>query len=226
MAVNSLAKLKSRLAYLANRDDLFTAPTWTLTVIDDALSTAILNTTATISRDLAKRGGTGLQETLTDALSTASGVETVALPATLAGIKYFGLRTNPALILSPNDFTTLINTNKSTSTDKPTAYATVGITTAYLRPIPDAIYALRLIYFANLADLTALVTNPIFTAHPDIYEACGMVELGLFLENEATANRWRVVYEQKMNDMTSQDRMSGWAAAMSGATPSVQINIA
>jgi hypothetical protein len=70
------------------------------------------------------------------------------------------------------------------------------------------------------------VTNPVFDAHPDIYEAAGMVELALSVEDEPAANRWRVVYDQKMNDMTAQDRNSQWAAAMSGAMPQVQVTVA
>lgn len=226
MAIDSLAKLKSRLAYLVNRDDLATAPTWTPVTIDDALTTAVLNSTVTISRDLAKRGGSGLQETVDNSRSTALSVETVALPATIAGIKFFSIQTDPVVILRPKDYTTLINDNPSQGSGKPNAYATVGITTAYLRPIPDAVYSLRLIYFANLSNLTASTTNSVFDNHPDIYEAAGMVEIALLMEDEAAATRWRVVYDQKMNDMTTQDRISGWAAAMSGAAPSVQVTIA
>jgi hypothetical protein len=66
----------------------------------------------------------------------------------------------------------------------------------------------------------------LFDAHPDIYEAAGMVEIALSVEDEAGATRWRVVYEQKMNDLSQSDRNSQWAAAMSGAMPQVQVVIA
>lgn len=226
MAIDTLAKLTSRVGYLANRDDLFATVTTGPTTIESAIDVAIQNATKTLSRDLSRRGGTALQEIVNDTLVTIAGTETVALPAALAGIRLFGIRTDPFVTLVPRDFVTLVNDYPSTATNKPAEYAQVAITTAYLRPIPDAVYSLRLIYFNNLAALTASVTNPIFDNNPDVYEAASMVEVALLMEDEAAANRWRVVYDQKMNDLTGQDKMSGWAAAMSGATPSVQVNIA
>lgn len=226
MAIDSFAKLKARLGFLANRDDLFANINIGVTEIEDAISTAIGNATKTISRDLAKRGGTGLQETVTDSLTTTANTETVALPSGIAGIKFFAVTSNPVQVLDPKDFTTLINDNASNAPGKPNAYSVVGITTAYLRPIPDSAYPLRLIWWKSLATLTDTATNPIFDNHSDLYEAAAMVEISLALEDDTALNKWRVVYEQKIDDLTQQDMLAGWAAAISGATPSVQVVIA
>lgn len=226
MAIDTLAKLKTRLAFLANRDDLFDDVVMSPATIDGEITVAIENATRTISRDLARRGGTGLQEVVTTSLTTTAGLETFALPTGFAGFKSFAIMSDPVRVLLPATMDSLLTEFPSAATNKPSKYATVAQTTAYLRPIPDSAYATRLITFKNLVALTDSVTNPIFDAHPDIYEAAGMVEIALSLEDEAAASRWRVVYDQKVNDMTGQDQMSGWAAAMSGASPSVQVTIA
>lgn len=227
MAIDSLLKLESAVADAANRDDLFDDVTaYSPAVIDGMVKRAIENATLTISRDLAARGGSGLQEVLDDTLVTAVGIETVALPATLSGIKFFAIRTNPYGILQPKAFSSLINDNPATTSDKPAAFATVALTTAYLRPIPDSAYQLRLIYWKKLVALTTTVTNPFFDGHPDIYQAAASVEIGALLQDDAFMNKWRVVYDQKMNDMTAQDKMLGWAAAISGTMPAVNITIA
>lgn len=224
MAIDSLAKLKSRLAYLANRDDMFDSVAFSPATIDGEITIAIENATRTISRDLAKRGGSSLQETVTTSL--AINAETLALPTGFAGVKSFSITTNPERVLLPATLDTMLTEYPSQIAAKPEKYAIVGGTTAYFRPIPDTSYTSRLVYFKALVALTDSVTNPIFDNHPDIYEAAGMVEIALALEDEAAATRWRVVYDQKMNDLTSQDKLSGWALAMSGASPSVQITVA
>lgn len=227
MAIDSYAKLQSSIADAANRDDLFDDVTaYSPSVIDGMVKRSISNATLTISRDLAARGGTGLQEVLSDTLSTAAGVEYVDLPANTSGVKYLGITANPQSTLGPKDFTSLVNDNPNVAPNRPVSFSIVNRTRAYLRPIPDSNYPLRLIIWESLDDLAANVTNPIFAAYPDIYEAAACVELGATLQDDAFMSKWRVIYDQKMNDMTAQDKMLGWAAAISGAFPTVQITIA
>ena len=229
MAINTLAKLKTRLADLANRDDLFDSIAMSPATIDSRIDTAIENATRTLSRDLARRGGTGLQEVVDDTLVTVNGTETVTLPTGFAGAKAFTLTTGGnTFTLLPRDYTSMVNESPSTVTGQPTRYAIIMGTTpkAYLRPIPDGVYTLRLIYWKNLVDLTASVTNPVFDAHPDIYEEAGLVEIAKLERDFEAAASYRVFYDQKLNDLTGQDKASAWAAAMSGAMPSVSITIA
>jgi hypothetical protein len=229
MAVDSLAKLKTRLAYLANRDDLFDSVAMSPATIDGEVTIAIENATKTISRDMAKRGGIGLQEVLDDTISTTGGVEYVNLPTGFAGAKAFILNTSGNQFpLLPRDYTSRISEVSTTVTGVPSRYAVIMGSTprAYLRQIPDGVYTTRLIYWKSLVAITDSVTNPIFDNHPDIYEACGMVEIALSVDDEAAATRWRVVYDQKMNDLSSSDRNSLWASAMSGAMPQVSVTIA
>lgn len=227
MAIDSYVKLQSAVGDAANRDDLFSDVTaYSPATIEGMIKRSIANATLTIGRDLAARGGTGLQEVVNDALVTAAAVETVTLPATTAGIKFFAVTTNPYQILQPKDFTTLITDNASTAGGKPNAFSIVAGITAYLRPVPDATYPLRLIYWQALTALSVGVSNVIFDAHPDIYEAAACVELGAILQDDPFMSKWRVIYTQKVNDLTGQDKLAGWAAAMSGAAPSVQVVIA
>lgn len=229
MTIDTLAKLQTRLAYLANRDDMFDDVAMTPATIDGNIEIAIENATRTISRDLASRGGTGLQEVVDNTLATVGGTETVTLPTGFAGAKAFIITASGSQIpLAPRDYVSMITEVPTSTTGVPSRYSIIQGTSprAYLRQIPDGVYSLRLIYWKNLVALTASVTNPVFDAHPDLYEAAGMVEIALSVNDEAQANRWRVVYDQKINDMTAQDRNSQWAAAMSGAMPQVQVVIA
>lgn len=229
MSINTLAALKTRLADLANRDDLFDQIAMSPATIDSRIETAIQNATRTISRDLARRGGGGLQEVIDDTIATTGSVEYVNLPTGYAGAKAFILYTagNQVPLLA-RDYTSMINEVSVTTTGVPSRYAVVmGATPrAYLRQIPDGVYSTRLIYWKNLVDLTDSVTNPLFDAHPDIYEEAGLVEICKLERDFEGASSYRVIYDQKMNDLTGQDRASAWASAMSGAMPQVQVVVA
>lgn len=229
MSIDSLAKLKTRLADLANRDDLFDDIAMTPATIESRIATAIENATRTLSRDLARRGGTGLQEVVDDTLSTTGGVEFLTLPTGFAGAKAFIITANGAQFpLLARDYTSMINEVPSVATGTPSRYAVVmGATPrAYLREIPDGVYTTRLIYWKNLVDLTDSVTNPLFDQHPDIYEEAGLVEICKLERDFEGAAAYRVIYDQKLNDLTGQDKASQWAAAMTGSGPQVQVVIA
>lgn len=226
MAITTLAALKTRLADLANRDDLFDSIAMSPATIDSRIDTAIQNATRTLSRDLARRGGTGLQEVVDDTLSTTGGVEYITLPTGFAGVKSFIITANGnQTALLARDYTSMINDIPTTVSGTPSRYAIVMGSTprAYLRQIPDGVYTTRLIYWKNLVDLTSTVTNPLFDAHPDIYEEAGLVEICKLERDFEAAAAYRVIYDQKLNDLTGQDKNSQWAAAMSGAMPAVQV---
>lgn len=215
----SYSQLQSSIAWFANRDDLFASITnFSPSTIDSAIQIAIALAETSVDRDINSRGGIKYAETVNNAL-TLSG-ETLTLPADFRSVSSFMLTTDPFQVLVPMTPNQLFSTYTSASvTGYPTTYAIVGTNTAYLRPVPDGNYTVRLIYKAALAGLSSTnTTNWLLTNAPQVYLGASMVELSIMLENDAALVKWKGYYDQKMDDLMGDDRMTRWT----GVNPTPQ----
>ena len=220
MAIDSYLKLQSAVSFYANRDDLFAAITnFSPAAIDSAVQIAISFAETSVDRDINSRGGIKYAETLTNTLVTAGGIETVTLPTDFRSASAFMLTSNPFQVLGVKSSLDLISLyTSSTITGAPEAYAIVGTNTAYLRPVPDGIYTMRLIYKAKLAPLSSTNTsNWLLVNAPDVYVAATMIELCIMMENDDRLQFWKGYYDQKLDDLMGDDRQTRWTAV--DATP-------
>jgi len=227
MAVDTWEKLQSAIGDAANRDDLFTDVTaYSPAAIDGMIKRVIEDATAGIQRDLVSRGGHKNMETVTDALVTAAGVETVTLPTDFAGHRTFLLLTagGDYDALDFVDPTTLYNQYPGAATNTPLKFTLTGTNTARLRPVADSAYPLRLIYYQKLTALDASTQNWVLLNHPDIYISRAMWRLSLLLENDDRVQFWKGDYDQLMNDLMGDDRNVRWAAVPTA--PQVSVTIA
>jgi hypothetical protein len=226
MAIDTYAKLQSAIADTVNRDDLVSDVTsFSPSTIDGMIKRAIEYATHSVNRSIASRGGVKHQETVSNSLTTTSGSETVTLPTDFTGARTFYLSTDPITILEFVDPTTLFTQYPDSSTGKPAKYTIVGTNTAYLRPIPDSTYSMRLIYYAKLAALSDSATsNWLLTYGPDVYIAAAMIELCFYLENDERLQYWKGKLDEGLNDLMGDDRQVRWAAVP--VKPNLQVSIA
>ncbi len=222
MSIDTYAKLQSAVAWYANRDDLFAAiTTFSPAAIDSAVQIAIAAAEVTVDADIASRGGIKYAETVSNALTATANVETVAMPAGFKSAKAFMITSSPPYqILTPKNSPELFALYPDIVPGKPAAYSIVGQSTAYLRPIPDTTYNLRLIYNSSLVSVALSNTNTsnwLLANNFIVYLGAAMVELCIMLENDQRLQFWKGYYDQKVSDMMGDDRMTRWTAV--DATP-------
>jgi len=226
MAIDTYDKLQAAVADTVNRDDLSADVTaFSPAQVDGAIKRAISYAEKAIQRDLTARGGVKQMETVSNSLSTTPGVETLSLPEGFLGARVLAVNADPLRVLEFVDPNTLFTQYPAAATGRPEKYAIVGASTAYLRPIPDKAYALRLIYTTAIQPLSATQAyNWLLLAAPDLYIAACMLELCIYLENDDRLQYWKVYYDERLNALLGEDRNTRWAAVP--AKPSVQVAIA
>lgn len=209
----SYAQLQSSVSWYANRDDMFTAITnFSPAAIDSGVQISIALAETMADRDINSRGGIKYAETVNNALTATGGVETITLPSDFRSVSSFMLTTDPYRVLTPLSPNQLFSTYTSaTVTGAPQAYAIVGTGTAYVRPVPDSSYTLRLIYKAALAGLsTANTSNWLLANAPQVYLSASMLQLSMMLENDAGVVKWKGFYDQALDDLMGDDRQTRW----------------
>jgi len=226
MAVDTFLKLRAAIASTINNDGLSADITaFEGTTVDSEIKRAVAYATASINRDLVARGGHKDMEAVDSSLTTTSGVEYVDFPTDFKGVRSFILSTDPLTTLEFNDPSSLWNAYPNSAPNKPEKYTIVGRRRAYLRPIPDAAYTIRLVYYQALTLLDADTdTNWVLEDHPDIYVGAAMIELCIMLENDDRLQFWKGYYDQKINDLMGDDRNVRWAAVPS--MPRLQVEVA
>ena len=100
------------------------------------------------------------------------------------------------------------------NTGKPKAYSIIG-NNFQLRPIPDSIYEIEMLYFKYFTALSDLnTTNDMLTFHPDAYLYAALVEAEPYLQNDKRIQTWAGFYDRAKQDIISsneRDRHSGVA---------------
>lgn len=228
--IDTYAKLQAAVGDAANRDDLFDDVTaYSPATIDGMVKRAIADATMGIQRDLVARGGHKNMETVDDSLTTTNGSEVVTFPADFAGHRAFMYLNNASeyAVMDFLDPTSLYRQYPSSVSGVPLKFTLTGTRTARLRPVPNAAFVLRLIYYQTLTVLAGgatPTTNWVLENHPDIYVSRAMWRLSIMLENDNRIPYWKGDYDQQMNDLMGDDRNVRWAGVP--ATPVLTVPIA
>ena len=227
--ITSYNELQSHIADTLNRDDLSSTVTaFSPSSIPAMIQRAIAGAEERIQHDLIAQGGHRRMEAISDSIDTVGGTESVTLPSDCAAVRSFSLALNPYQVL---DFEPSVNNlffqYPETTTSRPVAYSIVG-TKAYLRPVPDAVYDCRIVYYQNIPNLSASqASNWVLVNALGVYTAAAMVELELYLTQGGTPislQYWQSFYSEKLNQLIGDERMVRYGAA--GQMPSVQVPIA
>tara|TARA_Y100000592_G_C5476477_1_gene322533 strand:+ start:805 stop:1443 length:639 start_codon:yes stop_codon:yes gene_type:complete len=127
--------------------------------------------------------------------STVAGNEYIALPTDLREVREVKLNTSPLTVLEYKSPTAIDSDHSTTGQGKPKSYSIIG-DEIKLRPVPDAIYEVEIVYIGEITPLSATnATNTILTRHPDAYLSGALVEAYTFLMDEQRAQ----VYDRKFS---------------------------
>jgi len=199
MAITSYAELQTAIGNFLARSDL-----------TDRIPEFISLAEARMSRELNSRS----QEKRATAATIASD-EFISLPTDLRKIRLVKLNTDPVGVLdyaSPTDFYT---TYPSSGGGRPKYYTVIGSEIA-LRPIPDSIYTLELIYGEDIAALSSSnTTNTILTRHPDSYLYGSLSAAYIYLMDEARAAQYDTLFSRSIVEINNSNDRAYYSGTLS-----------
>ena len=200
MALNDYAALQASIASFLARDDL--------TNIADFISLA----EARMGRELDTRS----QERRAIA-TTVIGEETISLPTDLREVRMVKINSSPVNVLEFMTPNTLFETHSSTANGTPQSYTIIGTEIA-LRPTPDSVLSVEIIYGESIAALSATnTTNTVLTRHPDAYLYGSLVAACTFLMDDQRVAQYDAIFSRIISEIikdTDTARFGGGALAM------------
>ena len=185
MAITTYSELQTAIANFLARDDLTSR-------IPEYIELA----EARMSRELDTRS----QEKRATA-STVASDEFISLPTDLRKIRLVKLNTDPIDVLeyaSPQDY---YETYSSSGGGRPKIYTVIGTEIA-LRPIPDSVMTVEIIYSEDISSLSdSNATNTILSRHPDAYLYGSLHAAYLYLLDEARSNQYDALFTRIMGEI-------------------------
>lgn len=138
-------------------------------------------------------------------MSTVSGDSAVDLPADFLEIRDFVVVTNPLQPLSYASPSALSNDPRASEVGVPKTY-TILASEFQLSPAPDAVYTLKLLYYAAPAFLSDSNTSNVFlNICPDALLYASLLEAEPYLMNDARVNTWGTMYDRAIATLTRSD---------------------
>jgi hypothetical protein len=143
--------------------------------------------------------------------ATVAADSTVELPSDFLEVRDFVVVGNPVRPLnyfSPSAF----NRNARTwESGKPLDY-TVLANDFQLAPIPDAVYTVKLFYFAAPAFLSNTNTSNVFLANtPDALLYGALLEAEPYLMNDARINTWGTMFDRAISSIVRSDEQGQYS---------------
>tara|TARA_Y100000401_G_scaffold64116_1_gene50947 strand:- start:600 stop:1226 length:627 start_codon:yes stop_codon:yes gene_type:complete len=198
MAITTYAELKTAISNWLDRTDL-----------DDRIPEFIQLAEARHRRDFKIRR----METRVTA-NTIADTEYYSLPDNFTAMRNIQLNTDPKTPLEYLTPEQMDRVRGGSTTGKPKAYSIIG-NNFQLRPIPDGIYEIEMLYFKYFTALSdSNTTNDMLTFHPDLYLYGSLVEAEPYLQNDKRIQTWAGFYDRAKNDLITtneRDRHSGVA---------------
>ena len=137
--------------------------------------------------------------------ATVKADSTVELPSDFLQVRDFVVVTNPLTPLSYSSPSALSNDPRASEVGVPRSY-TILASEFQLSPIPDAIYTVKMLYFAAPAYLSSSNTTNVFlTTAPDALLYASLIEAEPYLMNDARINTWGTMYDRAIGSLTKSD---------------------
>lgn len=137
--------------------------------------------------------------------ATVKADSTVELPSDFLQVRDFVVVTNPLTPLSYSSPSALSNDPRASEVGVPRSY-TILASEFQLSPIPDAVYTVKMLYFAAPAYLSASNTTNVFlTTSPDALLYASLIEAEPYLMNDARINTWGTMYDRAIGSLTKSD---------------------
>jgi hypothetical protein len=198
MAISTFSELKTAVGNWLDRADL-----------DDRIPEFIALTEARHRRDFKIRR----METRVTA-NTIDGTEYYTLPDNFVAMRNIQLNTDPKTALEYLTPEQMDRVRGGSTKGKPKAYSVIG-NTFQLRPLPDGVYEVEMLYYKYFTGLSdSNTTNDMLTHHPDVYLYGSLVEAEPYLQNDKRLQLWAGLYDRAKQDVITsneRDRHSGTA---------------
>tara|TARA_Y100000004_G_scaffold40847_1_gene44273 strand:- start:842 stop:1468 length:627 start_codon:yes stop_codon:yes gene_type:complete len=198
MALTNYSELKTAIANWLDRTDL-----------DDRIPEFIQLAEARHRRDFKIRR----METRVTA-NTIADTEYYSLPDNFVAMRNIQLNTDPKTALEYMTPEQMDRVRGGSTTGKPKAYSIMG-NSFQLRPIPDGVYEIEMLYYKYFTALSdSNTTNDMLTYHPDLYLYGALVEAEPYLQNDKRIQVWAGYYDRAKQDLITtneRDRHSGVA---------------
>ena len=137
--------------------------------------------------------------------ATVSGDNTVELPSDFLQVRDFVVVTNPLTPLSYSSPSSLSNDPRASEVGVPKSY-TILANDFQMSPVPDAVYTVKLLYFAAPAYLSSSNTTNVFlTTAPDALLYASLIEAEPYLMNDARINTWGTMYDRAIASLAKSD---------------------
>jgi hypothetical protein len=148
-------------------------------------------------------------KTVTATTTAADG--TVGLPTDFLEVRDFVVNGNPVQPLNYSSPSAFSRNSRSTDQGKPLDY-TVLASEFQLAPQPDAVYTLKLLYFAAPEYLRSSVATNVFLANcPDALLYASLIEAEPYLMNDARINTWGTMYDRAISTLTRSDEQGQYS---------------
>ncbi len=136
---------------------------------------------------------------------------TVELPSDFLEVRDFVVVTNPLTPLSYSSPSVLSNDPRALWVGVPRSY-TILANDFQLSPIPDAVYTVKMLYFAAPAYLSSSNTTNVFlTTAPDALLYASLIEAEPYLMNDARINTWGTMYDRAIGSLTKSDEQGQYS---------------
>jgi hypothetical protein len=148
----------------------------------------------------------------TATLTSIAGQETLALPTGLRQLRSAHLTTNPIVQLqqvSPS----ALREGWNSGSGAPQAFALVA-GRMVLGPVPDAAYAIAIVYLAALTPLSpAAETNWLLAAHPDVYVYGALLQAEAWMANDERIPLWKAAFDEAIVEINEQGKRMRMSAS-------------
>ena len=204
MAISNYSELKSAIADWLDRTDL-----------TDSIPDFITLAETRHRRDFKIRR----METRVTA-NTIVDSEYYTLPDNFVAMRNIQLNTNPKTSLEYLTPEQMDRIHAGSTKGKPKAYSIIG-NNIHLRPLPDSVYQIEMLYFKYFTPLSdSNTTNDMLTYHPDAYLYGALVEAEPYLQNDKRIQVWAGYYERAKKDIIDSNERD----RHSGVTPTTRID--
>jgi len=143
--------------------------------------------------------------------STVAADSTVELPSDFLEVRDLVINGSPPQPLNYASPSAFSRNTRTWESGKPLDY-TVLANDFQLAPVPDAVYTVKLLYFAAPTFLSDSNTSNVFLANtPDVLLYGSLLEAEPYLMNDARVNTWGTMFDRALASITRSDEQGQYS---------------
>jgi hypothetical protein len=143
--------------------------------------------------------------------ATVAADSTVELPSDFLEVRDLVIVGNPPQPLNYSSPSAFTRNARSWESGKPLDY-TVLANDFQLAPVPDAVYTVKMLYFAAPTFLSDSNTSNVFLANtPDVLLYGALLEAEPYLMNDARINTWGSMFDRALSSITRSDQQGQYS---------------